>query len=77
MHNVFKYIKTFQNGCGSVAVNFSIYLCSVLYVSISFQNKMGQTLERFMYRNSERWDCGSVYSSNLNMTVLSLMCSIP
>ena len=31
MHNVFKYTKTFQNGCGYVAVNFSIYLCSVQY----------------------------------------------
>ena len=27
-----KYIKTFLNGCGSVAVNFSIYLCSVLFL---------------------------------------------
>jgi len=34
MHNVLKYRKIFQNrrnGCGLVAVIFSIYLCSVLY----------------------------------------------
>ena len=31
MCNVLKYSKTFLNNCCSVAVNFSIYSCSVLY----------------------------------------------
>ena len=35
MHNVLKNSKTFYNGCGAVAVNFSIYLCSVLYLNIN------------------------------------------
>ena len=37
MHNVLKNSKTLQNGCGAVAVKFSIYLCSVLYTAASDQ----------------------------------------
>ena len=38
MHNVLKNGKTFSNGCGSVAVNFSIYLCSVLFLGFTVFN---------------------------------------
>ena len=43
MHNFLNIAKHFYNGCDSVAVTFSIYLCSVLYVANyinKYQDKM-------------------------------------